>query len=286
IPRDAQALAPAFVPLHGSGAASASGKQPARAAVVGTTDSSPGSGVVDEVEGNNPPLPPPPGPPPNLIRLAQNVDGAGWNLGDNPDIFEATALPHVSIEGTGDDTFDYYSFTVANAGDRAFFDIDHERIVGSEIIPFLDTILFLYDSSGTLLAENDDFYDFSSPTFTDPGSNFPQASLLEFTFDAPGTYVIGVARFPSADTFGQIVGTPLFGADAYTLHISLENHALNPGGSDPVAEVEPNGLQQHLVQDNLSQFAQNVDGAGWNLGVNPDIFEATALPHISIEGTG
>jgi hypothetical protein len=292
-PGAAQALP--FAPLHSAGAASAGGKQPARAAVFGATDSSPVSGIVDEVEGNSPPLPAPPGPPPDLVGHAQNVDGAGWNLGDNPDVFEATALPHISIEGTGDDTvdysfydhsFDYYSFTVANAGDRAIFDVDDERLFAGKIVPFLDTMLFLYDTSGTLLAVNDDFYDFSSPTFTDPGSTYPQAALIQFTFDAPGTYVIGVAGFPSADTFGQILGTPLSAGQAYTLHISLENHALNPGGSDPVAEVEPNELQPQLVPDYLTLIAQNVDGAGWNLGDNPDVFEATALPHISIQGTG
>jgi hypothetical protein len=283
----AQDLEPALIDLHRSGTVSGQATQPARAVVLGTTDSSPSSGIVIEVEGNQPPLPAPV-PPPDLASRAQNIDTAGWNLGDNPDIFESTTLPHISIQGTGDGTFDYYSFTVTNAGDRAIFDIDYESHFSDysgETSTYLDTMLFLYDSSGTLLAENDDFIDYSSPTFSDPGSNAYVASLIEYTFEVPGTYVIGVASFPSAHAFGQVIGTPIFAGDEYTLHISLQNHVLNGAGSDPLPEVEPNDYPPILAPD-LTLFAQNVDGAGWNLGDNPDIFESTTLPHISIQGTG
>src|SRR5262249_10512207 len=144
---------------------------------------------------------------------------------------------------------------------------------------------FLYDSSGTLLAVNDDFFIFSPPTFTDPGSGSPGASLLEFTFDAPGTYVIGVAHHGSQDEFRQIRGHPLSSADAYTLHIALENRALNPGGSDPVAEVEPNAPPLPPPPD-LSLFAQNVDDADWVVNSDPDLIDAGTIPHVYVRGTG
>jgi hypothetical protein len=79
-----------------------------------------GGGGLDPVPEQN---------PNNTIATAQNVDGAGWNLNANASIANATTIPHVTIEGKGDGTFDYYSFTIANAGDTATFDIDsvHDR---------------------------------------------------------------------------------------------------------------------------------------------------------------
>src|SRR5262249_38336319 len=103
-------------------------------------------------------------------------------------------------------------------------------------------------------------------------------------------YVIGVARFPSADAFGQIVGSPLGGGQAYTLHISLEDHALNPGGSDPVAEVEPNELPfqppPDLPPPDLSLFAQNGDDADWVVNTDPDLRDTGTFPHVYVRGTG
>ncbi|MCH7751227.1 MAG: DVUA0089 family protein [Planctomycetes bacterium] len=190
----------------------------------------------------------------DLAVVAQNVDGAGWNLNANGNISNSTSLPHISIQGTGDGTFDYYSFTVANAGDQAVFDIDFENF---------DTELFLYDSSGNLLAQNDD-------NGSDPGSGGFLASLINSTFASPGTYIIGVGEFSSFDDGGQIGGNTPDPGDAYTLHISLQNHGLNPGGADPVAEVEPN----HLVAEvdffaiDLEPgdiFGANVSGGGTHL---------------------
>ncbi|MCH8840502.1 MAG: PPC domain-containing protein, partial [Planctomycetes bacterium] len=190
----------------------------------------------------------------DLAGAAQNVDGAGWNLNANGNIGSSTSLPHISIQGTGDGTFDYYSFTVANAGDQAVFDIDFENF---------DTELFLYDTNGNLLAQNDD-------NGGDPGSGGGLASLINFTFALPGTYIIGVGEFNSFDDGGQIDGNTPDPGDTYTLHISLQNHGLNPGGADPVAEVEPNepGSNVDFFAVDLEPgdiFGANVSGGGTHL---------------------
>ena len=79
--------------------------------------SSLGSGVIAEVEANN------------SLAAAQSIDGQ-WSLALDPDIGDSftntsTTIPHVTISGTGDGTFDYYAFTVPAAGVRGIFDIDY-----------------------------------------------------------------------------------------------------------------------------------------------------------------
>ncbi|WP_166824326.1 Calx-beta domain-containing protein [Thalassoroseus pseudoceratinae] len=152
--------------------------------------------------------------PSTVLAAAQNVDNGGWNTNPNPDIQNATTRPHVSIDGAGDGTFDYYSFTVANAGDVGTFDIDDENFA---------TQLFLFNDSGTVIA-----------------SSAFGADIQDFTFASAGTYYLGVSSFGSTDDAGAIVGNPPQMGDVYTLHLSLDNHPLNPLGQDPIAEVEPN----------------------------------------------
>ena len=83
----------------------------------------------------------------------QSLDGL-YSLTFDPNIGDSlantsTTIPDVTISGSGDGTFDYYSFAVNRAGDRAIFDIDQANF---------DTEIFLYDLLGSLLAENDDSF--------------------------------------------------------------------------------------------------------------------------------
>ena len=59
----------------------------------------------------------------------------------------STTIPHASVVGIGNGTFDYFTFTVSVADLIGFFDIDGENF---------NTELFLYDFGGNLLASNDD----------------------------------------------------------------------------------------------------------------------------------
>ena len=98
--------------------------------------------------------------PNNTLLTAQNVDGGPWSLGFSADIGNtlsntSTSIPHITINGSGDGTFDYYAFTVNNVGDRAIFDIDYGYESFGTAGSF-DSELFLFDQTGTLLASNDD----------------------------------------------------------------------------------------------------------------------------------
>ncbi len=240
------------------------------------------------------------------IDSNQNVDKASFSTLPDPEIQDATLYPHISVDGTGDGTFDYYSFTV-DANSHASFDIDRANFNGE---------LFLYDLNGNLIASNDD----SGGDIGDGGST--TSPLINWDFLNAGTYVIGVGRFDSDGSPNGITGQPLVTGDTYRLQISLEGHATGTGSSvimetapAPLSKTVtvkvnadnlPEGDEQFaLVLENPSQgeintineiepnqtnnsilTAQNVDNAPFGMGNNPNITNATTVPHLSINGTG
>ena len=194
------------------------------------------------------------------LATAQNIDNARFGLDSNPNIGSSTTIPHLTIDGTGDGTFDYYSFTVGD-GANATFDIDGANF---------DTELFLYDSNGDLLAENDNF----SPT--DPGSTSTSDAQLTHSFLTGGTYIIGVGRFDSTGDPGGITGTPPQTGDTYTLQVSLEGHATLPGPSTYTEQADftstiTNGTLVFDTTDPNNQIVTNPDGSlTLKIPVNPD----------------
>ncbi|MCO6454870.1 MAG: hypothetical protein J5I93_06190, partial [Pirellulaceae bacterium] len=229
-----------------------------------------GRDPVADVELNNSTAPPPPNP--NITLGTQNVDLNGWNTSANANITMSTTIPHLSILGTGDGTFDYYSF-LANPGDLAWFDIDGENF---------DTELFLYDANGNLIAQND-----NGPG--DAGDGAATASFISHTFASSGLFVIGVGKFDSSDAGGIIAGTAPAPGDSYTLHLSVQNHG-QTAAPDPIAEVEPNNSTPPPVlpgpNPNLTIGVQHIDNSGWNTNADPQIVDSTLVPHVSIQGTG
>ncbi len=182
--------------------------------------------VVPEIEPNN------------GFTSAINIDNLGFSLDFDPNITDtlgintSTVLPHISIQGTGDGSFDFYSFTVANAGDSAIFDIDFGFGVsntGLQSADGFDSRLIVFDSLGNFLANNDDH------SLADAGSNSTLDSFIQLTFAAPGTYVIGVASANSSPTVGGITGNGVPTGSDYTLHVSVQNHLTTSAPTAPTA---------------------------------------------------
>ena len=171
------------------------------------------SPILSEIESND------------TLLTAQNIDAADFILSSNFNITDATLIPHQTISGTGDGTFDFYSFT-AYTGNRGIFDIDFQNF---------DTELFLFDSSGTLLAENDDADD--SP---DPGDGALEYldSFIDFTFSSTDLFVIGVGKFQSSADSGSISGAAPEDDDDYQLQVSIENHTVGMGSSNDLGIVD------------------------------------------------
>ncbi|MHC4876750.1 MAG: leishmanolysin-related zinc metalloendopeptidase [Planctomycetota bacterium] len=177
--------------------------------------------------------------PNNTIGTAVDIDNLGFSLDFDADIGDSltntsTTIPHLSILGSGDGSYDYYSFTVSNAGDRGIFDIDFGSTIGAGSF---DAELFLFDSTGAqvidpltgLPVQNDD----APITAGGSGSTSGLDSFIELTFPAPGTYVIGVSAFPSSGANGGITGSTVPIGATYTLQVSIENHATTTSPSTP-----------------------------------------------------
>ena len=145
----------------------------------------------------------------NNGSIATAVATAGfYDVDANPDITNATSMPHATINATAaGGSVEYYRIDVTVAGTKAIFDIDGGGTLD-------DSILELVNSSGTLLASNDTGTgDVSFPGHDD--------AYLTFTFATAGTYYIRVGRFISNST-----AQPLIAGQTYQLNISLDNSAV------------------------------------------------------------
>ena len=200
----------------------------------GFVDPAINGGDVSEVEPND------------TVGTAQPIDRdfnltADGNIGDTTNNTSAT-IPHTTILGAGDDTYDYYSFTIDSPGVTGIFDIDATS-------PGFDSTLFLFDSAGNPLAPNPTFTnDDSSTAFGAGGSTSGLDSYFEYTFVAAGTYVVGVARFNATAAAGGILGPPVPAGASYTLQISIPQHVVtlhegfftikgDAGGIIPIQQV-------------------------------------------------
>ena len=96
-------------------------------------------------------------------------------------------MPHVSIIGSGDESYDYFEFSIVTAPSQAIFDIDD----GSGVSGAFDSYLRLYDDQENLLSSNDD----ASSSYGESGSTSSLDSFLTYTFSEVGTYYIKVSRY-------------------------------------------------------------------------------------------
>ena len=153
--------------------------------------------------------------PNNSIAEAQSIDFS-FNLTYSPDIGDYSTntseqIPHTTIIGSGDASYDYYKFTVAIAPSTAAFDIDHTTTPQGNSF---DSYLYLYNANGELLSANDD----SSTSVGQGGSNSTLDSYLSYTFNNTGTYYIKVSRY-----IDETIPTNKI----YTLNVSLQNPTLD-----------------------------------------------------------
>ena len=230
-----------------------------------------------------------------VTELPMDID-PHFSLFEDPNVASSAAIPHVTIKADGDDTFDFYQFTVPAGGGRVILDIDAADF---------DTVIFLFDVDGTLIDSNDD------NLAADPGSLLFTDSFLDIPLLAAGTYSVAVGGFPSvADgtPFG-LTGIPPAIGQSYMLNVSVEGHAgvvvtegddyLDGGAGSDYLVGSGGDDEMHGDGDEFAApmtiakagpndtpgTAQNVDADFILLDV-AEVEQSREIPHVSIEAEG
>ncbi len=162
--------------------------------------------TINEIEANN------------SIATAQNIDSS-FSLAPFPSGLDGRTNPWVSILGTGDGSFDFYSFEITGAvqGDSvmAQFDIDNTNF---------DSELFLFDmDNGNLIAQNDDMNWGTLDSWIE----------YRFNFHNNGNYAIAVGEYNSYYRNGTLSGGGPDSGETYTLNVSIEDHAVGAPVPEP-----------------------------------------------------
>jgi hypothetical protein len=161
--------------------------------------------VISEIEANN------------TAATAQNVDGNfdfafSADIGDSSGSNTSTSLSHVSILGTGDGSYDWYSFE--SLGGMTILDIDYGDSPGGST----DTQLGIWDFAGNLVADNDD----ASLVIEAGGGVYAVDSFIQVSSLLAGDYFVGVCEFSCGFGNGfSVNGSGLSSRTDYTLHISM-----------------------------------------------------------------
>ncbi len=195
--------------------------------------------------------------PNDTLATAQNVDGF-FTRNYSADIGDAstntsTTIPHVTILGTGNGSYDYFSFTVLQPG-IAIFDIDY----GSSDASSFDSYLTLFSSSGTVLASNDD----ANTLYGQAGSVSGLDSFMTYNFTQAGTYIIEVGSCCKG-TLPVVAG--------YSLQLSVQHPFMD---SDQDGMPDSWETQYSFNPNNAADAAQDADADGLS-----NLQEFTAKTH-------
>jgi Matrixin/RTX calcium-binding nonapeptide repeat (4 copies)/FG-GAP-like repeat/Bacterial pre-peptidase C-terminal domain len=135
----------------------------------------------------------------NSIATALNLSGL-FSVSSSANIENATTVPHVSVNGTGNGALDYYKLIINNAMSIITIDLDGG---------FADDMMVqLLKPDGTILDMNKD----ADSIYGAAGSLTPNDPYLNFLVANAGVYIVAI---------GIEGATPQPFSNTYTLHISV-----------------------------------------------------------------
>jgi hypothetical protein len=144
----------------------------------------------------------------NSLAIAETIPTSAFTLPVPATVFNPPGFPTAALTGFGGGE-DVDIFRISGHG-RLILDVDNG--VNGDFLSFIDTELFLYNSSGVLLTFNED-----GPN--DPGTLHTHDSLIFFDLPGPGVYFVGIRDELHTGNGPQ----PTEGAQEYLLFLSLEH---------------------------------------------------------------
>jgi MYXO-CTERM domain-containing protein len=151
------------------------------------------------------------------------VGASAFDRNADPDIDDATTVPHASLVAGAAGPFDYYRIDVGSSG-ALTLDIDYSDGFDHAGLG-LDLQLAVWTLGGTLLATDDD--DPRDWGFPGPSADNGSASILDpwLHLDglSAGSYVVGVAYAGAqADAGGWLAGGEIPAGGMYVLQVSTD----------------------------------------------------------------
>ena len=206
--------------------------------------------------------------PNDSIAEAQNIDGSSFSLDSDPNIGNTLInispfVPHATINGTGNDTVDYYSFTVAQAGDVGVFDVDGAAVCNEAgCSSGFDSWIELLDGNDNYkLDVNDD----SLTEWGQGGSGATTDSYLQYTFQTPGTYYVAVGSSAPVGSSDHLQPVP--SGMSYQLQISLGVFPYTCFEKLPTIEAKPGQTVKGTKGDDViagTEGRDTINGGGGN----------------------
>ncbi len=149
----------------------------------------------------------------NTLGSAQSLNGARWNIAPGTSVVSAASVPHVTISGTADGTFEYYSFTLL---EPSIVNIDVDISNSVTAAAGNDSFIVLWNAAGAVQASNND-------GAAEGGFLNTDSALNTATLPA-GTYTVGLARngvtFNTTGFTSAAGTTALASGTPFSLHIS------------------------------------------------------------------
>lgn len=151
------------------------------------------------------------------------VDASAFDRNADPDIDDATTVPHASLVASAAGPFDYYRIAVGSSG-ALTLDIDYSDGFDHAGLG-LDLQLAVWTLGGTLLATDDDDprdWGFPGPS-ADNGSSSIVDPWLHLEGLSAGSYVVGVAYSGAqAGQGGWLSGGEIPAGGIYELQVSAD----------------------------------------------------------------
>ena len=149
------------------------------------------------------------------------VPPSAFDRGADPDIDDATTVPHASLVAGAAGPFDYYRIQIGSSG-ALTLDVDYADGRDHDGLA-LDLELAVWTPGGTLLAlDDDDPRDWGFPNPPgDPGSSSVLDPYVHLDGLSAGSYVVGVAYSGAqAGPAGWIAGGEIPAGGMYVLQVS------------------------------------------------------------------